>query len=178
MFTVRCDLNLCVPLNCINRSLTWFFSKANTHLPSKSRDLRHPSHAAFPRLSSKFPPKEPPKRDPAFFHIAALQTQKSAQTLGVFPILLTQTVPFPSIFRPEEGTVVTAWRLSNKILPGSFCSHKCTAFIYISTFPSFIFLLHKKSTFPASAKIWTKVPVGFATETGRKVDRQMDLLTN
>jgi len=93
-----------------------------------------------------------------FFHIATLQTQKSAQTLSVFPLLLTQAaVPFPSIFRLEEGSVVTACRLSNKILHGSFFIHKCTAFIDISSssFSPFLFWLQKKSTSQASTKIWT-----------------------
>ena len=135
-----------------------FFPKANAHLPPTIRVLRHPSHAAIQRLSSKFPPKEPSKRYPPFFHIAALQTQISAQTLNVFPLLLTQAaVPFPSIFRLQEGTVVTAWRLSNKILRGSFFSHKLTAFIYnsSSSFSPFLFLLQKKSASQTSAKIWT-----------------------
>jgi hypothetical protein len=118
--------------------------------------LRLPSHAFIRRLSSKFPPKEPSERDPAFFHIATLQTQKSAQTLNVFPLLLTQAaVSFPSIVRLEEGAVVSAYRLSNKILQGSFFSHKCTAFIYTasSSFSPFLFWLQKKSTSQASAKI-------------------------
>jgi hypothetical protein len=47
-------------------------------------------------------------RDPAFFfHIAALQTQKSAQSFTVISLLPTQAVSFPFIYRQHEGRLKT-----------------------------------------------------------------------
>lgn len=103
-----------------------------------------------------FHPKNPPSVIQPFFTSLPSkhkhQPKRSRLSSPAYP-----SSPFPSIFRLQEGTVVTAWRLSNKILHGSFFGHKCTAFIYNSSpsFPPFPFLLLKKSTSQTSAKIYT-----------------------
>jgi len=57
----------------------------------------HASQSAFPKLTSKFPPKRsPPANAMVFRHNAAFQIQNSAQILDLFPLLRPLTVHFPS----------------------------------------------------------------------------------
>jgi len=86
----------------------------------KIKLLRHLSHAAIPRLSSKFPPKEPSVRDPAFFpHRYPPNTKISpdAQRLSSLAYPSSTTFPVHLVWNKAQWSLPAGFRTKYFTVP-------------------------------------------------------------